>query len=544
MTSAPGGHRSAGHLEPEREWAKGTMTVEVDTTVRAGTVPMTRAQIGQAMSGLYISIFVAILSSTIVTNALPTIVADLHAGQSVYTWVIAATLLATTVSSPIWGKLADLLSKKLLIQISLVIFTVGSVLSGLASDAGLLIAARAVQGIGAGGLLALIQVIIATMISPRERGRYNGYFGALLAVATSAGPLIGGFIVDTEWLGWRWCFFVGVPFAVAALIVLQKTLNLPTTKGSVRIDWAGAALLTAAASLLLVWVTFAGDGYAWLSWQSAAFVGGALLLSLAFVVAERHAKDPVLPLWLFRTRTVILAIAASLVIGVAIYAGSTYLSQYFQLSEGRTATLAGVLTLPLVLGLALASTVGGRIVTATGRWKPLLVAGTLLIAAGLALLGLTRHDTPYWKLALAMGLLGVGLGATLQNLVLAVQNQVSLRELGAASSAVSFFRTLGGTIGVSALGAVLAGRVGRLTADGLAASGVRAGGGGSSIPRPAELPAPVRTVIEDAYGHATGDLFVYTVPLALVAFVCVLLIREVPLRTSNAVGDDREDGSR
>jgi predicted MFS family arabinose efflux permease len=303
-------------------------------------------------------------------------------------------------------------------------------------------------------------------------------------------------------------------------------------------------LLTAAASLLLVWVTFAGDRYAWLSWQSAAFAGGALLLSLAFVVAERHAKDPVLPLWLFRTRTVVLAIAASLAIGVAIYAGSTYLSQYFQLAEGRTATLAGVLTLPLVLGLALASTVGGRIVTATGRWKPLLVAGTLLIAAGLALLGLTRHDTPYWKLALAMGLLGIGLGATLQNLVLAVQNQVGLRELGAASSAVSFFRTLGGTIGVSALGAVLAGRVGRFTADGLAGSGVRAGGGGSSISRPAELPAPIRAVIEDAYGHATGDLFAYTVPLALVAFVCVFLIREVPLRTSNAVGADHEGGSR
>jgi EmrB/QacA subfamily drug resistance transporter len=517
------------------------MTVEADTAVRAGAVPMTRAQIGQAMSGLYISIFVAILSSTIVTNALPTIVADLHAGQSVYTWVITATLLATTVSSPIWGKLADLLSKKLLIQLSLIIFTVGSVLSGLALDAGLLIAARAVQGVGAGGLLALIQVIIATMISPRERGRYNGYFGALLAVATSTGPLIGGFIVDTEWLGWRWCFFVGVPFALAALIVLQKTLRLPAATGSVRIDWAGAASLTAAASLLLVWVTFAGDAYAWLSWPSAAFVGGALLLSFAFIVIERHVKDPVLPLWLFRSRTVVLAIAASLVIGVALYAGSTYLSQYFQLSDGRTATLAGVLTLPLVLGLALASTVGGRIVTATGRWKPLVVAGTLLIVAGLALLGLTRHDTPYWRLALAMGLLGIGLGATLQNLVLAVQNQVGLRELGAAGSAVSFFRTLGGTIGVSALGAVLAGRVGRFTADGLAESGVRAGG--SSLARPAELPAPVRAVIEDAYGHATGDLFVYTVPLALAAFVCVFFIREVPLRTSNAVGDDHEGGS-
>ncbi|WP_439379646.1 MDR family MFS transporter [Amycolatopsis lexingtonensis] len=506
------------------------------TTARADPVPMTHKQILQALSGLYLGIFVAILSSTVVTNALPTIVADLHAGQSVYTWVITSTLLSTTVSSPVWGKLADLVSKKLLIQLSLTVFTVGSVLSGLSADAGLLIAARVVQGIGAGGLMALIQVIIATMIPPRELGRYSGYFGAVFAVGTSAGPLIGGLIVDTDWLGWRWCFFVGVPFAIVALIVLQKTLNLPAVaKGSVKIDWAGSAFLTAAASLLLLWVTLAGDRYAWLSWQTALMLGGTLVLALAFVAVERRAAAPVLPLWLFRTRTVVLAIIAGLAVGVALYAASTYVSQYFQLAEGKSPTMAGILALPQILGLALASSVAGRIISATGRWKPFLVAGAVLITGGLALLGLTERDTPYWQLALAMGLLGLGLGVLLQNLVLAVQNQVRPSELGAATSSVSFFRTLGGTIGVSALGAVLAAKVGHVVTDGFAKLGIPPGG---SLSRPAELPAPVRAVVEDAYGQATGTIFQYALPLALVALVCVLFIREVPLRTTNAVPGD------
>ncbi|WP_436535343.1 MFS transporter [Actinoplanes sp. HUAS TT8] len=504
------------------------------TTTQAVT-PLSHKQILQVMSGLYTGMFVAILSSTIVTNALPTIVADLHAGQSVYTWVIIATLLTTTVSSPIWGKLADLVSKKLLIQISLAVFTLGSVLSGLAADPALLIAARAVQGVGAGGMLALTQVVMATIISPRERGKYSGYIGAVLAVATSAGPLIGGVIVDTSWLGWRGCFFVGVPFAVLAMIMLQKTLHLPTAGRQVRIDWAGAALITAAASLLLVWVTFAGDKYEWMSWESAAMVIGGIILTVAFVLVERRAAEPIVPLWLFRNRTVVLAIAASLVIGVALYAGTTFLSQYFQLSRDKSPTLAGILALPLILGLALASAIVGRIITATGRWKPYLVAGALFIAAGLALLGVTRHDTPYWELGVGMGLLGIGLGTTLQNLVLAVQNQIRLQDLGAASTSVSFFRSLGGTIGVSALGAVLAGQITRYTTDGLAKLGIHTTGEGSGVPRLADLPAPVRAVVEDAYGHATGNLFLYTAPFALVALLCILFIREVPLRTTSAL---------
>jgi len=498
---------------------------------------MTHGQILKALSGLYIGLFVAILSSTIVTNALPTIVADLNAGQSTYTWVIASTLLTTTVSTPIWGKLADLTSKKMLIQLGLAVFCVGSTLSGLAPNPATLIAARALQGVGAGGLLALSQVIMATIISPRERGRYSGYMGAILAVATSGGPLIGGVIVDADGLGWRWCFFVVVPFALLAMAVLQRNIDLPIKKRKVDVDWTGATLITAATSLLLIWVTFAGVNYDWMSWQTGAMVGGAIVLAVLFVVTEARAGEPIVPLHLFRNRTVTLAVLASLFIGIEMYVGTTFLSQYFQLSQDKTPTMAGILTLPLILGLAVAATVVGRIITARGRWKLYLVAGGILVVVSTVLLGLVRQSTPYWEIALYMVFMGLGLGMTLQNLVLAVQNQVQVKELGATTTVVSFFRTLGGTIGVSALGALLANRVSHYTSDGLARIGVHATQkSDGSIPKLSTLPVPVRNVVESSFGHATGNLFVGTAPFAILALIAILCIKEVPLRTVSFAG--------
>ena len=518
------------------------------TVARAGAgerddlaAPMAHGQILRALSGLYLGMFVAILSSTIVINALPTIVADLHTGQSTYTWVISSTLLATAVSSPIWGKLADLMSKKALIQYGLLVFAAGSVLSGLAPDPGMLIAARAVQGIGVGGLLTLAQVIMATIISPRQRGRYSGYMGAVIAVGTASGPLIGGVIVGTNWLGWRWCFFVVVPFAVLAMIVLRKNLDLPVRKREVKIDWAGAALITTSASLLLIWVTFAGTSYGWLSWQSYVLVGGGALLALLFVLTEARAAEPIVPLWLFRRRTVTLAVLSSLVVGVAMYASSTFLSQYFQLARDESPTMAGILTLPQILGMALASTVVGRIITATGRWKPFLVAGGVLVTAGVGALSLVRQSTPYWEIAVSMTCVGIGLGMTLQNLVLSVQNQVRPAELGAASTVVSFFRTLGGTIGVSALGVLLASRVSEYTDTGLARAGLHSATGGGPISSLSVVPAPVRSIVQDAFGHATGNLFLYAAPFALLCLIGILFIKEVPLRTASALQAHRED---
>ena len=519
--------------------------VRKDPAADTHAPPMSHRQILEALSGLMLGMFVAILSSTIVSTALPEIIHDLDGGQSAYTWVVTASLLAMTATTPLWGKLADLTSKKTLVQLALILYVLASAGAGLAQNTGVLITFRAVQGIGVGGLSALAQVIMAAMISPRERGRYSGYLGATFAVATVGGPLLGGVITDTEWLGWRWCFYVGVPFAVVALIMLQKTLKLPVTKRRVKVDWTGAFLVSAAVSLLLIWVTLAGDRYAWVSWQSYAMVGGSAVLTLLFLVVESRASEPIIPLRLFRNRTITLTSLASMFVGIAMFGATVFLSQYFQLARGESPTMAGVMTIPLIGGLFVSSTVSGLTITRTGRWKAWLVAGGVLVTAGLGLLGTMRHDTEYWHLAVFMGLLGLGIGMMMQNLVLATQNQVSPQDLGAASSVVTFFRSLGGAVGVSALGAVLGHRVKDYVADGMAALGVPPGGssgGGNVIPDPDRLPAPVRTVIEDAYGHGIGDIYLYAAPVALLALLFVLFVKEVPLRTHRP-GESGDDGA-
>ncbi|QGV79725.1 MFS transporter [Streptomyces ficellus] len=500
--------------------------------------PMTHRQIMEALSGLLLGMFVAILSSTIVSNALPQIISDLGGGQSAYTWVVTASLLAMTATTPLWGKLSDLFSKKLLVQISLVIYVLGSVVAGLSQNAGMLIACRVVQGIGVGGLSALAQIVMAAMISPRERGRYSGYLGATFAVATVGGPLLGGVITDTDWLGWRWCFYVGVPFAVIALIVLQKTLKLPVVKRQVKVDWSGAFFISAAVSLLLVWVTFAGDKYDWASWQTYTMVGGSLVLGALFLLVESRASEPIIPLRLFRNRTITLASLASLFVGVAMFAGTVFFSQYFQLARDKSPTMSGVMTIPMIGGLFLSSTVSGQVITKTGRWKAWLVSGGVLVTAGLGLLGTIRYDTEYWHIAVFMAVLGLGLGMMMQNLVLCTQNQVDPSDLGAASSVVTFFRSLGGAIGVSALGAVMANRVTHYVQDGLADLGPQGaalghgGTGSGGIPDLDALPAPFRTVMETAYGHGVADVFLYSAPFALLALLVTLFIKEVALKSN------------
>lgn len=501
------------------------------------TTPMTHRQVLEALSGLLLGLFVAVLSSTVVSNALPTILTDLHGGESAYTWVITATLLSLTASTPIWGKLSDLVSKKLLVQIALVIYIASSALAGLSQNTGQLIGCRVLQGIGAGGVTALAQICLAAMVPPRERGRYSGYFGAVFALATIGGPLIGGVIVDTDWLGWRWCFYVGIPFSLLAIAVLQRTLRLPVAPRShkARIDYPGAFLVTAAASLLMIWVSLAGKNYDWASWQTAAMLGGTALLAVLFVAVERRAAEPIIPLHLFRHRTVTLSAVASVLVGVGMYGATTFLSQYFQLAREKSPTMAGLLTLPMILGLAVSSTVAGKLITRYGKWKGFLVAGTLLLAVGFGLLGTARSDTPYGLLGLYMAIAGVGLGLTMQNLVLAVQNTVPREELGSASSVVTFFRTMGGAIGVSALGALMADRVASYLTDNLAKAGIRPGAGaalgGGEIPDLHTLPAPVVPLVTDAFGHGVGMVFLLAAPFALLAFIVVLFIREVPLRT-------------
>ncbi|MGW4013621.1 MFS transporter [Streptomyces sp. NPDC004763] len=514
-----------------------------------GDAPMTHRQIMEALSGLLLGMFCAILSSTIVTNALPEIIGDLGGGQSAYTWVVTASLLTMTASTPLWGKLADLFSKKALVQIALIVFVIGSVVAGLAQNPAMLITARAIQGLGAGGLSALAQIIMAAMIAPRERGRYSGYLGATFAVATVGGPLLGGVITDTSWLGWRWCLYVGVPFAILALIVLQKTLHLPVVKRKVKVDWAGAFFVTAAVCLLLIWVTFADDKYSWMSWQTGAMVGGAIVLTLLFLLVESKASEPIIPLRLFKNRTITLASLASLFVGIAMFAGTVYFSQYFQLARDKSPTMSGVMTIPMIGGLFVSSTVSGIIITKTGKWKRWLLSGGVLLTAGLGLLSTMRYDTPYWHIGIFMALMGLGVGMMMQNLVLCTQNQVDPSDLGSASSTVTFFRSLGGAVGVSVLGSIMSTRISHYATDSIGqlkpedqmAAGKALGSG--QIPDMDLLPAPIRTWLESAYGHGIADIFLYVAPIALLGFLVTLFIKEVPLRTKGALAQAAESSA-
>jgi len=506
--------------------------------------PMTHRQIMEALSGLLLVLFVAMASSTIVSTALPKIIGALDGSQTQYTWVVTASLLTATASTPIWGKLADLYSKKLLVQIAIVVFVLGSMVAGLSQTAGQLIAARAFQGLGMGGVQALVQVAIAAMIPPRERGRYNGYLGGVMALATVGGPLLGGLIVDTSWLGWRWCFYIGVPIAVIALVVLQKTLNLAVIRrDNVKVDYVGASLIALGVSTLLIWVSFVDSSFAWLSWQTYAMVGaGVAILALA-VRVETRVAEPVVPIQIVKQRTTALSIIASLAVGMAMFGGSVFLGQYFQIGRGYSPTEAGLLTIPMMAGVLLSSTIAGRLISISGRIKPYLVAGTLILVAGFAGLSMLDHDTSLWYVGGAMALVGIGVGMTMQNLVLSVQNTVALKDIGAASSTVAFFRSLGGTIGVSVLGAVLAHRVTDNLTHELAASGVPSSGAaasGSTLNLSA-LPDAIEHLVRIAYGDATGHIFLISAVIAVVGVIAALLMKPTTLRSTVDVAQPAEE---
>lgn len=506
-------------------------------------VAMTHRQVLEALSGLMLGIFVALLASTVVSSSLPKIIGDLGGTQSSFTWVVTATLLATTVSAPVWGKLADLTNRKLLVQISLVIFTLGSALAGASPNTEALISCRVLQGLGAGGLTALVQIVMSDILSPRERGRYMGILGAVTAIPTIAGPLVGGVITDS--IGWRWNFYVAVPFAVAAIVLLQHTLHLPVRRRKVVIDYAGTVFIASGVALLLVWVSLAGQEYDWLSGTSYAMVAVSLVLLAAAVVSEFRASEPLIPPRLFANRTLTMSVIASAAIGIVLFGTSVFLSQYMQLARGKTPTVSGLLTIPMIVGTLIASAGVGQIVTRTGVWKRYVVTGTVVTMVGALLMGTIRYDTPFVLVGLYMLLIGLGVGATMQNLVLVVQNTVPLSDMGAASTSVSFFRSLGGAVGVAALGAVLAHQVSALITDKLAAAGTAlpAGTGARTIPDLSTLPAPMRTLIEASYGQAIGDMFLVAAPFMIFAIVATALLPNRPLGTKSGIEQFAHEGT-
>ncbi len=505
------------------------------TAAPAEAAPMDHRHVMRALSGLLIVLFVAMISSTVVSVALPQIIGSLNGTQSQYTWVVTATLLASTASTPIWGKLADLFSKKLLLQISIGLFVISSIACGFAQSTGQLIGFRVIQGLGMGALQVLVQVIIAAMISPKERGRYNGYLGGVMAVATVGGPLLGGFITDTSWLGWRWCFFIAIPFTVVAFVMLTRTLHLTEIRRpDVKVDYLGASLIAAGVSLLLLWVTFVDNNFAWVSWQTGVMVGASLLILAAAVLVESRVKEPVVPLHVVRRRDPALAIIASLAVGMAMFGGAVFLGQYFQIGRGNSPTEAGLLTIPLMLGVLISSTVAGRLVSKTGKVKPYIIAGVVVLTLGFLGLSTIDHETSLVIVSLGMLAVGMGVGMSMQNLVLVVQNTVPFSELGAASGSITFFRSLGGTIGVSVLGAVLANQVATKIAAGLTELGIdpAASSSGGSTLNIAAMPPEIQEVVRAAYGDATGHIFLISAGIAMVGVVASLFLTPTKLRDS------------
>lgn len=501
----------------------------------------------EIMTGLLAALFTALISTTVVATALPTIMGALNGTQQQYTWVITSSLLMMTITTPIWGKMSDLFNKKMLIQLAIVLFVAGSVAAGFTHSVTLLMAARAVQGVAMGGLIALVQAVMGTIIAPRQRGRYTGYMGAVMAVATVAGPLLGG--VLTDYLNWRWCFFVSVPLAVVALGLLQWKLDLPTMRRkNVRFDYLGSVLLAIAAALPMLWVTFAGTEYDWISWQSFAFLIGFLVSATLLVRVELRAAEPVLPIHVLRHKTAALMTLGSIAVGVAMFGAGVFLTQYFQLGAGNSPTKAGLMTIPMIVTQMASATIGGQIVSRTGRWKPVMMVGSVVMLIGLFGLGTISHETSYTLVAIYMALMGLGVGTLVQNIVLAVQNTVDVAEVGAASGAIAFFRSLGGAVGVTALGAVLTHLVGNNVKDGMSKLGVPAdqltGSSGQTDLDIGGLPGPVQAVFHAAYADAFGPVFMIAAAIAVVTVICIFAVKEVPLRmTVQMEKPEKEDST-
>ncbi|WP_244632125.1 MULTISPECIES: MDR family MFS transporter [unclassified Microbacterium] len=495
-----------------------------------------------AISGLVVGMFVAVLSGTVVSTSMPVIIADLGGTQSQYTWVITASLLATAVSTPIWGKLADLVDRKVLVQISLILFTVGTVIAGFSTDTNMLIAVRVIQGIGVGGLMSLVMIAVALIISPRERGKYMGVVGGIMALGTIGGPLLGGLLTDV-W-GWRSNFFVGVPFAILALVLLQFTLHLPKPQrdSKVSIDYFGIVLLAVGVSTLLIWVSMGGNQFDWDSSTSIMLIVTAGVAIAAFITVEFFVKEPIVPMSLFRNRTFTLSVIASIAIGVSMFATSVFLAQYFQLARGATPTESGLMTIPMIIGQMGASIIIGQLVSRFGKWKGWMLTGSVLATVGVSLMATLRYDTPFPLVAVYMFVLGAGLGMVMQNLTLIVQNDTAPQQLGAASSNVNFFRTIAGTIGVTVMGSLLSTSVANYITDALdgftpttpdeveALKHLASG----DVPKVGQLPDTIRAIVEGAYGHGIADAFIIAIPLAVIAIIAIAFIKNKPLSTKNA----------
>jgi EmrB/QacA subfamily drug resistance transporter len=518
----------------------------VSTTAPATTEgPLSHRQILIVFSGLMLGMLLAALDQTIVSTALPTIVGELG-GVEHLSWVVTAYLLTSTASTPLYGKISDLYGRRRIFQAAIVIFLIGSVLSGIAQNMLQLVLFRGIQGVGGGGLMALAFAIIGDVVSPRERGRYTGYMGATFALSSVAGPLLGGFFVDN--LSWRWVFYINLPLGILALVVTSSVLKLPFTTRRHRIDFEGAALLVLGVSCLLLALVWGGNEY---EWTSSVIVGllvvGALVTGL-FMVWESRAPEPILPLRLFRDDTFRLGSAMSFLLGCGMFGGITFLPLFLQIVTGASATESGLLLIPMMAGVLFTSVLSGRVIARTGRYKVWPFAGCALAAIGMYLLSTMQADVTRIESSAYMLVLGLGLGMTMQVLILAVQNAVGHEDLGVATSAVTFFRSMGGAFGVAVFGAIMSARLAdeiprRLPPGALDAARERGGDFASLLNSPEQirtLPPAIEGALVDSLAASIHTVFLWAVPVMGLAFALAWLLREIPLKETVAIGGTLE----